>query len=305
MEARSIRLPGRRLLTVRPVEDGDGPGLKELFVGLGEDDLYRRFFSAHPPPDRFIQKMTTVAGRGGFGVVGILESPEAPPRLVAEAGYAPLPDGEAELGITVAAGLRGWLGPFLLDVLVEEARSQGIPNLQAEVLVTNRRMMSLLESRGAAVLDCYDGPAIVRVRIGTGGRTPVWPARKGARRVLAEVPGGRWRHADAVREAGLEVMVCPGRRNRLAPCPEQAGQSCPLAAAADVIVDGVPGDGGLQLLEAHRRLHAGVPVCLDFATDAPSAEGVTRIGNGMPKSQVVALLQRLAARPAGSELPES
>ena len=42
-------------------------------------------------------------------------------RLVAEAGYALLPDGNGEFALTVAAGWRGWLGPYLLDAIVTAA----------------------------------------------------------------------------------------------------------------------------------------------------------------------------------------
>jgi hypothetical protein len=300
MEPRRIRLPGDRLLTVRPIQDTDLAGLKALFDGLGDEDLYRRFFSAHPPPDRFLGQMTTVTQRGGFGVVATIDGPGVTARLVAEAGYALLPDGDAELGITVAGPARGWLGPFLLDLLVEEAASHGIANLQAEVLLTNRRMMSLLESRGLAVIDNYDSPAILRVCIGTTGRTPAWSDHSPAPRLLVEVPSGRWRITDAARAAGFQVLLCPGRRSPLAPCPAATGRPCPLAAAADVIVEGVSGDAGERLLNAHRALHPGVPICLDWATDPDSAGGEHHIGRAMPGGEVLALLERLSGRPPGA-----
>ena len=86
------------------------------------------------------------AGSGG---------PDAGPHhtLVAEAGYAILPDGDGEFDITVASGWRGWLGPYLLDALVAAAAARGVPRLQADVLLDNVKMFALVAHRGYKTLD--------------------------------------------------------------------------------------------------------------------------------------------------------
>ncbi|HXY27088.1 MAG TPA: hypothetical protein VEH82_02310, partial [Acidimicrobiales bacterium] len=168
---RRVELPGARVLSIRPMRPGDGPGLVALFAGLDDDDVYCRFFSGHPPPNSFVEGMARVDERGGFGLVAVMDAPDQESRLVAEASCEPLPDGNGELGITVAGGARGWLGPYLLDALVEEAAARGVPGIEADVLVMNRRMLSLLRSRGFAVLEHSDQPAIVRVVIATIGRS--------------------------------------------------------------------------------------------------------------------------------------
>ena len=70
----------------------------------------------------------------GYGVVAVVDHPLE--QIVGEADYFLLDNGE--LVITVAADWRGWLGPYLLDVLIEAAAARGVPNLEAEFLVERR-----------------------------------------------------------------------------------------------------------------------------------------------------------------------
>ena len=286
-----MALPGGRSLTIRGVRRSDAGDLVALYAGLDQDDLYRRFFTAHAPPDKFVGEMTRVAGRGGVGLVAVIEEPGRPGRLVAEASYELLPDGDGELGITVAEESRGWLGPFLLDALVEEAAERGVPSIQADVLVANRPMLALLRARGYAVVGRDDRPASVRVSIGVARHTPTWPGPHDRPRLLVEVPGGRWHAEDAAREAGFQVVVCPGPQRGWSHCPALRGEPCPLAAGADVIVDAVPGGQGRSLLDAHRRLHPSVPVCVEMP---PGTTTVAQGPSGARASVVVGLVQRLA-----------
>jgi GNAT superfamily N-acetyltransferase len=62
---------------------------------------------------------------GRFGLVAAVSGPED--ALVAEAGYAILPDGDGEFALTVAPGCRGWrLGRYLLDAIVAAAAARGV-----------------------------------------------------------------------------------------------------------------------------------------------------------------------------------
>lgn len=272
MEERRLTLSGSRTLLIREMQKADAAGLEDLYIRLCEDDLYKRFFSGRPPRDTFIEKMASVGERGGFGVVAVMHEPGLPSRLVAEASFSPLPNGNAEVGVTVDPSARGWLGPYLLDILVHEAARRSIPNLEAEVLATNRQMQALLESRGSAVIEHSDRPAIVRLCIGTTGRAPAWSRAHDRPRLLVEIVGGRWRSAEAAKEAGFEVLACPGVHRKLTRCPAMAGAPCPLAAQADVIVDAIRDAPGQALLRAHHDLHPGVPVCVDLLSrEAPEA----------------------------------
>ncbi len=296
-----VALPGGRTLVVRPMSPDDGESLVLLFAALDEEDAYRRFFSARPPPDTFVTRMANVRHRGGFGLVASIESrhgesPRGPGRLVAEATYELLPNGDGELGITVAPGARGWLGPYLLDTLAQEAARRGVPNLEADVLATNHRMLAMLRVRGYAVLGHEGPPEILRLVVGTTGRVPSWPRGGHGRRLLLEQPGARWHAEAAARRAGFEVLACPGPGDGWHRCPAVEGRPCPLVTGADVVIDGQPGELGRTLLQAHRRLHPSVPLCVEQSPGTDEAwPGVIRVPRDADDETVVSLLGLLTA----------
>lgn len=158
----TVRLSRDRVLTIRTVGRADIAGLDALFEGLSDEDRYRRFFGFSHPGPKFLEQMTRAAEEGGYRLVAVVSGAED--TIVAEAGYAMLPDGNGEFALTVAAGWRGWLGPYLLDALVAAAAARRVPNLQADVLVENTRMLTLLASRGYVTLRHQS--AEVRVAIG-------------------------------------------------------------------------------------------------------------------------------------------
>lgn len=295
---RRVRLPGRRTLTIRPIRPSDAPALMNLYTDLSEDDTYRRFFSGLPPPIRFVEHMTTVAQRGGAGLVAVIARRGSRPEVVAEASCEPLPDGDGELGITVAEHARGWLGPYLLDALLQESAALGMANLEADVLAINRPMLTMLRQRGVAVMGHEEAPAIVRLVISTTRRVPSWPGPHQRQRLLIEAAGGRWHAEDAAQSGGFEVLACPGPSAGWSGCPALRGEPCPLVTGADVVVDALSGETGQSLLEAHRRLHPSVPVCLDLsAPTAPSTPGDAPVlPAGASGAVVVGILQRLARR---------
>jgi hypothetical protein len=323
---RRVPLSDGTFLTVREVRSSDVDGLVALYDGLSGEDRQLRFFSAYRPPPEFFERLATVVDRGGYGMVATIagdggcDAPPFVPRIVGEANYELLSNGDGELGMVVAAGERGWLGPWLLDALMEAAAARGVPNIEAAVLVTNRRMLTLLRSRGYATVPSDDWTS-VRLIVGTDGPTPVWPggdATTGAAdgpRVLIESPGGRW-HATAEAEAaGLQVVACSGPRSTRRPrCPVLAGRPCPLAAEADAIVVSNVADDSVwhAIVGAHADLHAGVPVCLEPRagplggrpfTTTEGGGAVTIDGVQEPRS-VVAVVGRLAAQHHGERVDE-
>lgn len=288
---------------MRPVRPDDVDALVALYDGLDAEARYRRFFCAYRPRRHFFEQMATIADRGGAGLVAVLATAEGSPRLVAEAGYVPLPNGDGELALTVAAGWRGWLGPFLVDELATAAAARGVPNLEADVLVTNGPMLAVLRARGCVVMDHPDW-STVRLLIGTGTAPhagPTWPRPHHRPRVLVEGTAGRWHHV----ATGAEVLCCPGPVGA-ARCPATAGAPCPLAAGADLVVVAPPGDPAAfdALVAAHAVHHPAVPVCVTPAVGPARVlvgGAVIEDGTleGLDGHDVVALVQRFA-RPVRS-----
>ena len=169
----TVSLSGGRALTIRTVTRADIEGLDALFEGLSNEDRYRRFFGFSHPGRRFLEQMAHAEEEGGYRLVAVVSG--AGDKIVAEAGYAMLPDGNGEFALTVAAGWRGWLGPYLLDALVAAAAARGVPNLQADVLLENAQMLALVARRGYVTL----GRASCQVRVAIDAARPCQGRRSG------------------------------------------------------------------------------------------------------------------------------
>ena len=115
-------------LTVRTATAAGDAGLDPLFQGFFDEDWHHRFFNLRRPARKVLEQMTRAADEGGYRLVAAVSGAED--ALVAEAGYAILPDGDGEFALTVAPGWRGWrLGRYLLDAIVAAAAARGVPNL--------------------------------------------------------------------------------------------------------------------------------------------------------------------------------
>jgi len=262
---RTTTLADGQVLTIRTATRADIDGLRQLYDSLSLDDRYHRFFGAARPTPAAIARWAGLDETGaGHTLVAVLG--DQPGRIVGEAGYVLLPNGNGELGITVARDQRGWLGPYLLHALADDAAARGVPNLEAEILVDNEAMRSLLVRRGCVMVDETRG-STVRVVIGTTTPVGTWPPQHTAPRALVEGPAPSV--AQALAREGVEVLRCPGPGPRRPTCPLLAGAPCPVARDADVIVValGRADPTTEPILQGHHDLAPGVPVCvLDTAT---------------------------------------
>jgi ribosomal protein S18 acetylase RimI-like enzyme len=262
----TIDLADGRRMVIRPTTSDDGERIRALYQGLTEDDRHRRFFGAFNPRSAWCRAWASVGDRGGFGVIALVEDPGSGPEpgdevVAGEAGYAMRPDGDGDLAVTVAADWRGWLGPYLLDLLVEHAAAAGVANLQAEVMLQNSPMLSLLRRRDPIALEHDDG--IVRLSISTTGTTASWPPEDHRPRVLVEIAGRRWSGERLASAAGLSTAMCAGPDGRVGhPCPVLEGGTCPLADDAEAILVLLDPDDerSRQLAASHRRRVPDRPV---------------------------------------------
>lgn len=297
--ARVVTLPRDQVLEIRPVAEEDIDGLEALYAGLDDDALYRRFFSIYHPPRSFFEKMTRIRERGGLGLVATVRPVEGgPARIVGEASFELLANGDGELAITVERAWRGWLGPYLLDALLEAAAEEDVPNLEADVLCSNPAMLTILRCRGYALMP-RDDWSVVRLLVRTGGRgTPRWPGPHDAPRLLVEGSGGHWRGVTAAEEAGVAVLGCAGPDAPPGDCPVLRGEPCPLVEEADAILVRHPGDSAAweALREAHARAHPGIPVLVELRPEGELRPGEVDV-SGRP---VVDVLVEAARRAPGA-----
>jgi hypothetical protein len=280
-----IALPKGRSITFREPAVDDVEAMQQLYDELGAEDRYRRFFSAFSPSRDLVERWVRAPEAGGWRVVAEDETG----RIVADGGYVPLPNGDAEFDLAVVRSARGWLGPYLLDLLVAHAADAGIPNLEAEVLAENATMLALVQRRGYAVTG-HDDHTTLRVTVGARTETPSWPPHTERPRLLVEAPAGRWGGEELARSRGFDVMVCPGPpASRPDRCPLLRGEPCPLASEADAVVVALPshpGTIGEQLCHAHRTLH-----------EHPVTIGTSRDDEGASVETVATVMDALGMEP--------
>lgn len=265
----SVELPDGRWLRVRHACSADRDLLVALYRRLPPHDLWLRFFTAAAPSPSFLERWVNIADHGGLLLLAFVEERSGRTSLVGEAGYSLLADGDGELGITIDPAWRGWLGPWLLAVLLREAASHAIPNLQAVVSLENRPMLSTLRRRHPAVVeqDAFDE---IRLVLSTSDTTPTWPVDGARPRILVEAMSGRWPGEDVAREAGFDVRTCRGPSESQS-CPMLEGEACPLAEGADMIVVQLPPAAAVtrELIDAHRA-HPGREVLVPaFGSPGP------------------------------------
>jgi hypothetical protein len=276
-----IELADGARLEVRRTSAADAERIRDLYETLSVSDRHRRFFGAFKPHLDWCRQWADVGSRGGFGVIALVYRDGRPDEVAGEAGYAIRDDGDGDLAVTVASRWRGWLGPYLLDVLVRHAGEAGLANLQADVLLENGPMLSLLQRRHPVAMGHDDG--IVRLSIGTTGPVPTWPPTERRTRVLVEVAGRRWAGERAAEAAGLATAMCAGPAARGEHgCPVLDGGSCPLADDADAIIVLLDPDDERtdELVRAHRERSPGTPVLVRHqptaardGSDVPVASG--------------------------------
>lgn len=267
-----IELAGGARMEVRPTSFGDGERICGLYETLSVVDRHRRFFGAFKPHLEWCQEWADVASRGGFGVIAVVHRDGEADVVAGEAGYAVREDGDGDLAVTVAPDWRGWLGPYLLDILVRHAAAVGLVNLQADVLLENGPMLSLLRRRDPVALGHDSG--IVRLTIGTTGPIASWPPGERRPRVLVEVAGRRWAGEQAADAAGMATAMCAGPAGRSNHgCPVLEGGRCPLADEADAIIVLLdPEDERTaELVKAHRDQSPGTPVLVSHHTPSRDA----------------------------------
>jgi acyl carrier protein/RimJ/RimL family protein N-acetyltransferase len=151
------RLSPAGALERRPIRADDVDLLIEFYRRLPGEDRYYRFFSGGFPSRALVERWVANVTTGeGWGELVLTRGDDGALVVVAEVGFAHLPDGAAELAITIEPRWRGWLGSLLLADVLRAAGEAGHRAVEAEILATNHSMIRLARAFGGTVVHHED-----------------------------------------------------------------------------------------------------------------------------------------------------
>ncbi|MGH2881856.1 MAG: GNAT family N-acetyltransferase, partial [Solirubrobacteraceae bacterium] len=167
-----VDLHGRRLsreaglrdasaIRLRPVRAGDEPALLQFVQTVSADSLRRRFCGSIS----LASAAAALAQRlGADDVALIAEAPGTSSVVGHAAAYRTGPD-QAEVAFVIADAWQGHgLGSIMLSRLAAAVREHGVRTLTAEVLPTNRAMLTVF-ARSPHAVEMWPGADGVEVRI--------------------------------------------------------------------------------------------------------------------------------------------
>ncbi len=132
---------------VRAIEPTDESMIRDLFYNLSESSIYFRYFSPRRSmPHDNLQKYVNLREEDGLSLV-VTVGPWETRRIIAEARYLIEPRSEyPETAFMVDEEYHGrGIATFLLNYMMEIAQEKGIVGFQADVLLSNRPMIRVLE----------------------------------------------------------------------------------------------------------------------------------------------------------------
>ncbi len=133
---------------LRPMRPDDADRLVAFYGRLSPETIYYRFFAPYPKlSDRDVERFTNVDHVDRVALIAVVGED-----LIAVARYDRLSPEEAEVAFNIEDAHQGrGLGSVLLEHLAAAARERGIQRFVAEVLPSNRRMISVFQEAGYAV----------------------------------------------------------------------------------------------------------------------------------------------------------
>ena len=157
-----VELKTGRRVTLREVQESDGPGFLAAWRKLSEESRYTRFMSpvrdvsermleraTHPDPGRELQ-LVAIAGADIVGGA----------RYVAAPGSR-----ECEFAITIVDDWQGQgLARVLLASLMRAARDHGFQHMEGYILGSNAPMLGLARKLGFQSVPSPEGPAVRLLR---------------------------------------------------------------------------------------------------------------------------------------------
>jgi acyl-CoA hydrolase/GNAT superfamily N-acetyltransferase len=158
-EATTVELLNGREVTVRPAQVTDQEPLQSLFYALSDDSTYRRFMchkSVHPREEmaalvdldygQNVGLVVTAAGDGSEEIIGMARYDVDPATGLADIAFVVL-DEWHRMGV----------GTLLMRRMAEIARSRGLAGFTADVLTTNKAMLTVFHKSGLRVQSRVEG----------------------------------------------------------------------------------------------------------------------------------------------------
>ena len=165
----SHTMPNGETTRIRGLRPSDEEEMRRLFYRFSEEAVYYRYFSPiKAMPHSQMQKYVNVDYRKVLSLVALVGEPGSG-HIVAEARMAKdeVTSNQADLAFVVDESYRGQgLAGYLLDILVGEAKKQGIKKLTADVLASNRPMLRVFEKSGlGAKAEMTEGEYMVTINL--------------------------------------------------------------------------------------------------------------------------------------------
>ncbi|WP_437563253.1 GNAT family N-acetyltransferase [Sorangium sp. So ce542] len=148
-EARAASLPSGEALLCRPVRLSDEAALQDLFYRLSDESVYRRFLShKREHPHEEMQQLVNLDYEQNMAIVACA-GPERD-AVVGMARYDVDPKNNlADIAFVVRDEWQGkGVGTLLMRRMAEIARARGLAGFEADVLLSNKAMMRVLEKSG-------------------------------------------------------------------------------------------------------------------------------------------------------------
>jgi acyl-CoA synthetase (NDP forming)/GNAT superfamily N-acetyltransferase len=134
-----------RTARLRPIRPTDGERLADFHRSLSAETVYYRFFAPYPElTERDVTRFTTVDHADRVAFVAMTGD-----QIIGVGRYDRVDERDAEVAFVIRDAHQGrGLGSVLLEHLAAAARERGVRRFVAEVLPTNRRMLSTFEEAG-------------------------------------------------------------------------------------------------------------------------------------------------------------
>ena len=142
------------LVRIRHAVRADLPALRELHLAASDRSFYLRFFGLNrAAAEEYVRRLGRPSSPAHHSLTAWIGE-----RLVGVASYERLTDDSAELALLVAdANQHVGLGTLLIEHLAQDARSAGIGQFIADVLVRNSLALHVVRDTGFRTVVRYDG----------------------------------------------------------------------------------------------------------------------------------------------------